>query len=235
MKITAPCLEGRLIKRYKRFLADIQLTDGRVLTVHTPNTGSMLGCSDPGSRVWVYKSHNPKRKYAYSWELVEDLQGNFIGIHTGRVNSLVTEAIQQNVVSELTGYPNIEQEKKFPDSSTRFDLFLSGHATLPDCFVEIKNVTAKSGNNAIFPDAVTERGRKHLLVLQEALEQGYRAVMFYCVQREDVKAFAPARQIDEKYAHALHEAQQHGVEILAYKAKMGVKEITLNKAIPVKL
>lgn len=235
MKITAPYLQGKLIKRYKRFLADIELPNGEVLTVHTPNTGAMLGCSDPGSRVWVYKSNNPKRKYAYSWELVEDLQGNLIGIHTGRVNALVTEAIQTGVISELADYESIQQEKKFLDSSTRFDLFLQSEANLPDCFVEIKNVTAKEDNVAIFPDAATERGRKHLRVLEEAVQKGYRAVMLFCIQREDINTFSPAHRIDPLYAEALDVANDAGVELLAYKANMGVEEIRIVKSVPIVL
>ncbi|MDX1810545.1 MAG: DNA/RNA nuclease SfsA, partial [Gammaproteobacteria bacterium] len=184
MIITAPYKEGKLVRRYKRFLADIELPDGEILTVHTPNTGSMLGCAEPGSRVWIYKSNNPKRKYAYSWELVEDLQGNLIGIHTGRVNALVSEAIANKTIGELSAYTNIQQEKKYKDTSTRFDLLLTGDNVV-DCYVEIKNVTARENNIAIFPDAVSERGRKHLEVLQDVVKQGLRAVMFYCIQRED--------------------------------------------------
>ena len=162
MKITQPYLEGRLIKRYKRFLADIELADKNIITVHTPNTGSMLGCAEPGSRVWIYDTQNDKRKYRYSWDLVEDLQGNLIGIHTGRVNHLVTEAIMGGIVKELAEYHSIQQEVFFPGSNTRFDLFLQSPKNIPDCFLEIKNVTAKMDNVAIFPDAKTTRGKKHL-------------------------------------------------------------------------
>lgn len=232
MKISAPFKEGRLIRRYKRFLADVELKTGEIITVHTPNTGSMLGCAEPGSRVWIYHNDNPKRKYPWSWELVEDLQGNLIGIHTGRVNSLVVEAITNGVVSELKDYNSIQQEKKFLNTSTRFDLLLQSENTTPDCYVEIKNVTAKENKTAIFPDAVTERGRRHLQVLQQAVEQGFRAVMFYCIQREDVENFSPAYDIDPDYAKTLLEAVNQGVEVLAYKASVGIEEIQLKMKVP---
>ncbi len=233
MRIPNAYLCGRLIKRYKRFLADILLDSGEIITVHTPNTGAMLGCAEPGSRVWVYKAENPKRKYAYSWELVEDAQANLIGIHTGRVNALVSEAIANGVVAELADYEHIRQEVKFLQSSTRFDLLLSSDTAIPDCFVEIKNVTAKIGDTAIFPDAVTERGYKHLNVLKQARELGFRAVMFYCIQREDISAFSPAYAIDEKYAAALEMVKDNGVEVMAYKAKVSVNDIQLIHSVPV--
>lgn len=227
MRIENPYLSGKLLKRYKRFLADVELDSGETLTVHTPNTGSMLGCADPGSRVWIYRSDNPKRKYPYSWELVEDKQGILIGIHTGRVNALVTEAIENGVVSELKDYQRIQQEVKYLNTTTRFDLRLIAEGDLPDCYVEIKNVTARQGNTAIFPDAVTERGLKHLKMLQDAVSKGYRAIMFYCIQRGDVDAFSPAYEIDALYSTELEHAKDNGVEVLAYKAEVGVEEIRL--------
>ena len=180
MKITQPHIEGRLIKRYKRFLADIELIDGRIITAHTPNTGSMKGCADPGSRVWVYDTQNPSRKYIYSWDLVEDADGHLVGIHTGRPNYLVREAIETGVITELQGYEQIRMEAKYFDKGTRFDLLLTDHATKKDCYVEVKNVTAKrSADVAIFPDAVTVRGLKHLTMLEDAVTRGYHAAMVY--------------------------------------------------------
>ncbi|MDH3327011.1 MAG: DNA/RNA nuclease SfsA [Gammaproteobacteria bacterium] len=235
MKITQPCVEGRLIKRYKRFLADIELLDGRIITAHTPNTGSMKGCADPGSRVWVYDTQNPARKYIYSWDLVEDAEGHLVGIHTGRPNYLVREAIESGVITELQGYKCIKLEAKYFDTGTRFDLLLTGHETENDCFVEVKNVTAKrSAHVAIFPDAVTKRGQKHLVMLEDAVTRGYRAAMVYCIQRDDVTSFSPAFEIDPDYANALIHASENGVEAYAYKSKISPEEVTLMKTVEVK-
>ena len=234
MKIIQPCVEGRLIRRYKRFLADIELIDGRMITAHTPNTGSMKGCSDPGSRVWVYDTQNPARKYIYSWDLVEDTDGHLVGIHTGRPNYLVREAIETGVISELHGYKEIKMEAKYFDKGTRFDLLLSGHEKEKDCFVEVKNVTAKRSEDvAIFPDAVTTRGQKHLVMLEDAVTRGYRAVMVYCIQRDDVTSFSPAYEIDQDYSSALIQASENGVEVYAYKSRISPVEITLRE--PVRL
>jgi len=234
MKITQPCLEGRLIKRYKRFLADIELLDGRQITAHTSNTGSMKGCAEPGSRVWVYDTQNPTRKYIYSWDLVEDGHGHLIGIHTGRPNYLVREAIENGIITELQGYENIKLEEKYFDTGTRFDLFLTGHEEKKDCFVEVKNVTAtRSAGVAIFPDAVTKRGQKHLAMLEDAVTRGYRAAMVFCIQRDDIIRFSPAVEIDLDYTNALKKAAENGVEIYAYKAKISPFEVALVERVAV--
>lgn len=234
LKITQPYIEGHLIKRYKRFLADVELTNGEVITAHTGNTGSMKGCSDPGSRVWLYDSENPKRKYRYSWDLVEDLSGNLIGIHTTRANKLVHEAIDNGVIEELKNYTDIRPEVKYLDSNTRFDFLLTNQDQSALCFVEVKNVTAKRDSDiAIFPDAKTERGRKHLQTLIDAVEHGYRSVIFFCIQRSDVSVFKPADEIDPEYGELLRKAYGLGVEAFAYKAYLSPDEIYLNVAIPV--
>jgi len=234
LKIIQPYIEGRLIKRYKRFLADVELSNGEVITAHTGNTGSMKGCSDPGSRVWLYDSENPKRKYRYSWDLVEDLSGNLIGIHTTRANKLVHEAIDNGVIEELRDYADIKPEVKYLESNTRFDFLLSKQDQSDSCFVEVKNVTAKIDDDvAIFPDAKTERGRKHLRTLIDAVEHGYRAIIFFCIQRSDVKVFKPADEIDPEYGDILRKACDSGVEAIAYKAYLSPDEICLNVAIPV--
>lgn len=234
LKITQPFIEGRLIKRYKRFLADVQLSDGKIVTAHTANTGSMQGCSDPGSRVWLYDSKNPKRKYRYSWDLVEDLSGNFVGIHTTRANRLVHEAIENGVIAELQNYINIRSEVKYLESNTRFDLLLSKEDHSEPCFVEVKNVTAKRGTDiAIFPDAKTERGKKHLVTLIDAVQHGFRAVIFFCIQRSDVNKFKPADEIDPEYGELLRKACASGVEALAYKAYLSPDEVYLNAPIPI--
>jgi len=234
VKITQPCLEGRLIKRYKRFLADIELIDGRLITAHTPNTGSMKGCAEPGSRVWVYDTCKPSRKYIYSWDLVEDVEGHLVGIHTGRPNYLVREAIESGVIVELQGYAHIRMEARYFDKSTRFDLLLTGHAMQNDCYVEVKNVTAKreiDGDVAIFPDAVTKRGLKHLAMLENAVANGFRAAMVYCIQRQDVNYFSPAFEIDPAYASGLKKASENGVEVYAYKSIVSPQEIMLSEAV----
>jgi len=236
MKITLPYIEGRLVKRYKRFLADIVLNDGREITAHTANTGAMKGCSDPGSRVWVYDTQKPERKYRYSWDLVEDTESNLVGIHTGRANYLVKEALENHLVKALDGYQNIKLEAKYFDTGTRFDLLLSSHPTLQDCFLEVKNVTAKrSANVAMFPDAVSKRGQKHLLMLEDAVSRGFRAAMFYCVQRDDVSVFSSAREVDPDYCDALESALKNGVEVFAYSAKISPDEVTLVKPLEIEL
>ena len=236
MKITQSYIEGRLIKRYKRFLVDVKLDSGEIITAHTANTGSMKGCSDPGSRVWLYDSENPKRKYRYSWDLVEDLSGNLIGIHTTRANKLVHEAINNGVIHELQNYCSVKPEVKYLQSDTRFDFLLSNEKESDSCFVEVKNVTAKrDANTAIFPDAKTERGKKHLKTLMDAVEKGYRAVIFFCIQRSDVSVFKPADEIDPEYGEILRKAGQMGVEALAYKAFLSPEEIYLNESIAINL
>jgi len=231
-----PCIEGRLIKRYKRFLADITLSDGREITAHTANTGSMKGCAEPGSRVWVYDTQNTTRKYIYSWDLVEDSDGNLVGIHTGRANYLVKEAIETGVASALSGYSQIKLEAKYFDTGTRFDMLLSGHENKKDCYIEVKNVTAKRSEKvAIFPDAVTKRGQKHLAMLEDAVLKGFRAVMFFCIQRDDVTHFSAAREIDVDYADALLQAVENGVEVYAYRSILSISEVKLDQPVDIEL
>jgi len=234
MIFAPPLIQGRLIRRYKRFLADIEMADGSVITAHTPNTGSMLGCSDPGSLVYLRDTKNPERKYPLSWEMVETLDGVLVGVHTGYANTLVAEAIENGVITSLQGYESLRREVRFQRQGTRFDIFLS-EGSQPDCFVEVKNVTAVEGELAIFPDAVTARGTKHLQKLTEVVQQGMRGVMCFCVQREDVNEVAAAAHIDPLYAQTLAEAAAQGVEIIAYQAKISASELTLIRQLPVRL
>jgi sugar fermentation stimulation protein A len=229
-----PLIEGRLIRRYKRFLADVEMADGSVITAHTPNTGSMLGCSDPDSRAYLRDTKNPERKYPLSWEMVETLDGVLVGIHTGYANTLVAEAIENGVIESLQGYDSLRREVRFQAQGTRFDIFLS-QGQRPDCYVEVKNVTAVDGELAIFPDAVTARGTKHLQKLAEVVQQGMRAVMCFCVQREDVNEVAAAAHIDPLYAKTLAEVAELGVEIIAYQAKISPSELSLVRQLPVRL
>jgi len=227
-------IEGRLIKRYKRFLADVELSDGSVVTAHCPNTGSMKNCATPGSRVWLLDSANPKRKYPLGWELVEVEADALACINTGRANALVREAIEQGIVSELQGYGQIRQEVKYGENS-RIDLLLQDEGKA-DAWVEIKNVTLlEEGGWGSFPDAVTARGAKHLRELMAMVEQGARAVMLFCVPHGGIERVRPADHIDPTYGQLLREAVEAGVEVLAYGAVPTPTEVRLTRALPVVL
>lgn len=235
MKFPQDLLEGRLIQRYKRFLLDVALADGEVLTAHTSNTGAMTGCSTPGSRVWLSRAHNPKRKYAHTWEMVEVKPGVLCGINTLRSNHLVAEAIESGVVSELQSYATIRREVNYGRQNSRIDLLLETSETdsRPACYVEVKNVTLAARGIACFPDAVTVRGLKHLCELMAMVEAGMRAVIFFCVQRTDCVEVRPADEIDSEYGRVLREAMAAGVEAIAYQAEVGPAEIRLVRRIPV--
>jgi sugar fermentation stimulation protein A len=227
MKLEPALFPAILLKRYKRFLADVQLDNGDIITVHTPNTGSMMGLSDPGMTIWLRDTQSPTRKYRFSWEMSEPSPGNLVGVHTGIVNQLVSEAILANQIPALAGYDSIHPEQKYGNEKSRIDLLLKSKS-LPDCYIEIKNVTAISDNDiAIFPDAVSTRGQKHLRELIEVVRQGNRAVMFFCVQRQDCIAFRPAAEIDPVYANLLLEACQQGVEIMCYQTKITSSSIEI--------
>lgn len=234
MHFSKPLERVRLIKRYKRFLADVERDNGECFTVHTANTGSMLGCAEPGSYIWIRDSENPKRKYRYSWELSEQANGSLIGVNTGIVNQLVSEVILDGTVSELHAYQNIRREVKYGEEGSRIDLLLEDDS-LPPCYVEIKNVTAIDGRCAIFPDAVSTRGQKHLRELQAMVRQGARAVIFFCVQRDDVECFRPAAEIDPVYADELAKAVANGVQALAYRATLTPQEIRLRHRLEISL
>jgi sugar fermentation stimulation protein A len=231
MHFSDPLVEGRLIKRYKRFLADVELAGGEVITAHTANTGSMLGCAAPGSRVWLSLSDNPKRKCPYTWELVETPEKVIVGINTQLSNGLVREAIESGAVAELTGYEAIRSEVRYGQEKSRIDLLLEGKAS--PCYVEVKNVTLAEDGLGLFPDAVTARGTKHLRELMHVVKEGGRAVIFFCVQRQDVEEFRPADHIDPVYGATLREALDSGVEALAYGACLSPQAIVLERALPV--
>lgn len=232
MEFDSPLIKGTLIKRYKRFLADIILENGEQITAHTPNTGSMKGCSEPGSTVWLRDTKNPDRKYPLSWEMVEAKPGVLVGINTHLSNSLVAEAIENGIVPDLQGYDQIKREIKYGVENSRIDLLLEGD-NKPDCYVEVKNVTLVEGEVAYFPDAVTKRGSKHLRELQGIVTQGKRAVIFYCIQRNDIQEFRPADQIDPEYGQQLRDATNTGVEALAYSANITPEKIELITPVPV--
>lgn len=225
-------IAGTLIKRYKRFLADIVLDSGEEVTVHCPNTGSMKNCADPGSKVWVFDSENPKRKYPLGWELVE-VEGQYLAcINTGRANKLVKEAIERGRVNSLLGYETIRQEVKYGENS-RIDLLLEDK-TQGRAWVEVKNVTLLEAENwGSFPDAVTTRGAKHLRELMNMVAQGDRAVMLFCVPHTGIERVRPADNIDPEYGRLLREAKRAGVEVLAYGADINDQCITLERELPV--
>ncbi len=231
MKFAAPLIKGRLIRRYKRFLADIELEDGNVITAHVANPGSMMGLKDEGMTVWLSESDNPKRKLPYSWELVE-ADGALVGINTAHPNGIAAAAIERGDVPSLSGYDHLTREVKYGENS-RIDILLSG-GDKPDCYVEIKNVTLKrDSHHAEFPDSVTARGAKHLKELAAMVAAGHRAVMFYLVQRADCGAFRLAADIDPAYAVAFAEALAAGVEILCYDCHITPAGICLGSPVPV--
>ncbi|MEO9654310.1 DNA/RNA nuclease SfsA [Marinomonas sp.] len=225
-------LAGRLIKRYKRFLADIELDSGELITAHCPNTGSMKRCQQDNARVWVSKSDNPKRKLAYTWEIVEVDEQHLACINTGYPNKLVGEAIANGVISELAGYDQQKAEVKYGEKS-RIDWLLSKD-TGELCYVEVKNVTLlEEDGKGYFPDAVTERGKKHLYEMAEMVKQGHRAVMFFCVSHTGIDGVAPAGYIDPKYAQAFTDVLASGVEVIAYKVDISPKTMAVSHSIPV--
>jgi len=231
MRFPTPLLEGRLLRRYQRFLADVDTAAG-ILTAHCPNTGSMQGCAEPGMRVWLSPATNPARKLAWTWELVEALPGVVVGMHTGRSNALVREAIEAGRVPELAGYPTIRPEVKYGEGS-RIDLLLTAPGR-PDCYVEVKNVTAAvAGRIGYFPDAVTTRGARHLREMSAMVAAGHRAVLVFCVQRGDVDCVRPADHIDPVYGRTLREALAAGVEVIALGATVWPAGIELERRLAV--
>ncbi|MGD8812299.1 MAG: DNA/RNA nuclease SfsA [Thioalkalispiraceae bacterium] len=233
MNFESPLLPGTLIKRYKRFLADIRLADGQLITAHSPNTGAMTGCAEPGSPVWVRDTQNPKRKYPYAWEVTTSTEGSLVGINTGLVNRLVSEAIESGLVGELQGYQQLRSEVKYGQENSRIDLLLQD-GQQADCYVEIKNVTAiDEAGVAIFPDAVSQRATRHLRELMHVVAQGQRGVIFFCIQRDDIEQFSPADNIDPEYGQMLRKAMNSGVEVLAYKASVNPEQIRLYEAVTV--
>ena len=235
MRYHPPLIPATLIRRYKRFLADVTLESGDEITVHTPNTGSMMGCSDPGSRIWLRDSNNLKRKYRYSWVMSQNSEGILIGVDTMLPNKLVSEAIQNGTVAELQGYTEITREVPYGKESSRIDLLLTA-PDKTDCFVEIKNVTASTEKGvAMFPDAVTTRGAKHLRELMEVVKEGGRGVIFFCIQRTDARSFRPANEIDPEYSDTLKRAIKSGVEALAYRAEITPEEVELKYPVPLQI
>lgn len=233
MQFPDPLLEGRLIRRYKRFLSDIEMPDGSVVVAHCANPGSMLGLAVPGTVAWLSPAANPARKLKYSWELVES-DGALVGINTGRANALVAEALDEGRIAELAGFTGIRREVRYGDNS-RVDFLLQEDGA-SDCYLEVKSVTLKRGDRkAEFPDSVTARGAKHLKELARIARAGQRAVLLFVVQRSDCDRVAVAGDIDPAYAEALSEAIAQGVEVLCYSCKVTPEVVALDAPLPLAL
>jgi sugar fermentation stimulation protein A len=215
---------GTLIKRYKRFMADVELTSGETVTAHCPNSGSMKGCSEPGRAVYLSKSDNPKRRLIYTWEMI-DMQTSLVGVNTSIPNRLVAHSIMLSRVAPLAGYDKLLREVRCGTSS-RIDLLLERYDG-DRCFIEVKSCTLVEKRVAYFPDAVTARGRKHLVELQHRIREGDRSVIFFLVQRMDAQLFKPADHMDAKYGEELRKAIAAGVEILVYDVDIDTTGIAL--------
>lgn len=232
----ASLIPATLLKRYKRFLADVRLASGELITVHCPNTGAMTGCAEPGSTVWLSRSDNPKRKYAYTWEWVQTATGNTICIHSALANKLVREAVSEQRVAELSDFITIQAEVPYGEidsarpgaKRSRVDLLLSG--ANQHCYVEVKSVTLLSDvvtGQGEFPDAVSDRASRHVRDLLYMRGQGARAVLFFCVMHEGITQMRPAWDIDPHYARLVAEALEQGLEVLAYAVRFDTSRGTM--------
>jgi len=231
MKLNTPLTAGVLVKRYKRFFADVKLDNGKVVTAHCANSGSMLSVKEPGSRVWLSANTNPKAKLGWRWEMIE-IQGAKVGINTMHPNRIVEEAVLDNKIKELKGYKEVRREVKYGLENSRIDLLLEDPGR---CYVEVKNVTMKRKDFAEFPDSVTTRGAKHLRELAEMVKDGHRAVMLYLVQRADCDFFTTADDLDPDYAAGLKDAMASGVEVLCYQCALSDEDIALDKPLEIRL
>ncbi|UVM10161.1 DNA/RNA nuclease SfsA [Pseudomonas protegens] len=235
MRFDPPLEEGRLLRRYKRFLADIETTTGELLTIHCPNTGSMLNCMVEGGQVWFSRSNDPKRKLPGTWEISETPQGRLACVNTGRANGLVEEALRAGLISELNGFTGLKREVPYGQENSRIDFRLD----YPDgpAYVEVKSVTLGFDDTpvAAFPDAVTQRGAKHLRELASLAREGVRAVQLYCVNLSGIDAVRPAQEIDPGYAAALREARAAGVEVLAYGVCLTAEQVCIDRRLEVLL
>jgi sugar fermentation stimulation protein A len=230
MHFPRPLVRGRFMRRYKRFFAEIELADGRAATAHCANPGAMLGLLEPGAEAWLLPHSDPKRKLAWSWELVR-ADGHLVGINTGHPNGLAAEAIAAGRIPELAGYVSLRREVRL-GADSRIDLLLESPGR-PICYVEVKNVHLKRGEAAEFPDCVTARGTKHLGALAAAAAAGHRAVMLYIVQRGDCRGFRVAADLDPAYDRALKTARAQGVEALCYACRVSVEGIEIDAPLDV--
>ena len=230
MRFQTPLEPATLIRRYKRFLADIRLEDGREAVAHCANPGSMMGLAEPGMRIWVEPNDDPKKKLKYGWRLVEHDTGHFTGVDTSVPNRALRAALEAGEVAGLEGYDSVRPEVKYGENS-RIDFLLQG-AGRRDAYVEVKSVTLmREAGMAEFPDSVTARGAKHLAELAAMARAGHRAVMLYLIQRTDARAFRLAEDIDPAYAAAFGAARAAGVEALAFDTAISPEGITLGRAV----
>ncbi|WP_103763390.1 DNA/RNA nuclease SfsA [Roseovarius confluentis] len=233
MRFQTPLEPATLIRRYKRFLADIRLADGREVTAHCANPGSMMGLADEGMRIWVEPNDDPKKKLNYGWRLVDHGHGHFTGVDTSLPNKALKAALMAGDIPELAAYDTVLPEQKYGENS-RIDFLLRG-ADLPDAYVEVKSVTlSREQGLAEFPDSVTARGAKHLHELAEMARAGHRAMLFYLVQRTDCTRLTVAADIDPTYAEALVMARLAGVEVLAYDCAITPEEVEIRRTLPLR-
>lgn len=223
-------VHGRLMKRYLRFLADVQLDDKRVVVAHCTNSGSMRSCLEQGAEVYLSPIDNPARKTKFTWEMIK-INNQWVGINTSVPNRVAPELMKRNIIPGLEGYTYIRREVKVGDS--RIDIYAEKPGET--CFIEVKNVTLRQDNMALFPDAVTLRGQKHLKTLMELKQKGIRAVMLYVIQRMDVDAFGPAWDIDPVYSKLLQQALETGVEVIPVQLKVSPEGVSYTKLLPVRL
>ncbi|MBP0603354.1 MULTISPECIES: DNA/RNA nuclease SfsA [Aeromonas] len=235
MIFAPPLQSGQLIARYKRFLTDVQLEGGEVITLHCANTGAMTGCAEPGTRVWYSTSNNPRRKLAHSWEIAESPAGHFICVNTARANQIARELIEQGAIAPLAGYARLRTEVKYGEENSRIDLLLEDDER-PDCYIEVKSVTLlderEQPGMGYFPDAVTARGAKHLRELMAMKAAGHRAVLLFMVLHSGIERMRPAAHIDPLYSQLIEQAMAAGVEILCYRPHVGVQGIVAQDFIP---
>lgn len=231
MRFPSRLIRGTLVQRYQRFLADVRLPGGEIVTAHCTNTGSMMGCKEPGSVVYISRSDKKGRRLLYTWEIIE-VDRSWVGINTMHPNRLVAEAIASGTIPELQGYDNVRREV-VTRQGTRLDLCLEG--SNGSCFVEVKNVTLAVDGAAAFPDAVSERGTRHLKELMWLRRKGHRGAVVFVIQRTDCRIFRPADEIDSEYGRWLRRAIKAGVEALPYVAHVTPKEIVLKQRLPIRL
>jgi sugar fermentation stimulation protein A len=231
MIFNPPLIQGVFLRRYKRFLADVLTASGEEITIHCPNTGSMRACLAEGTPTWYSLSDNPKRKYAATWEIATTPAGHLAGINTGRANALVAEALTAGLLPQLASWNNLTAEVRYGEENSRADWCMQ--RAEQRCYIEVKNVTLLEQGQGYFPDAVSERGSKHLRELIRMVERGERAMLVYCVQHNGINSVTPAAHIDPHYAQWCLRAKEAGVEFVALKAELSAREIRLVKAIPV--
>ena len=227
MQLESNLESATLVKRYKRFLADIKVASGEIITIHCPNTGSMKNCQTPGSRIWYTVVNKKTRKYPGTWQFIEVNNSEVVGINTGLSNKLVVEAIQNGVVRQIAKFSELRTEVSYGNENSRIDILLKDEFGT-DCFIEVKNISlGVSGALGLFPDAITIRGQKHMKELMAMKKAGARAILFFCVQHTGIETVSPAEKIDSVYAQLMKKALEVGVEIIAYRAAIDTKLSTI--------